>query len=1005
MCVQPIPTPAPKPFMAIATAIAMAIAQAACVDGPMSPALDDTLRDVSLDPGGRVFPGIAQEELDRLDRESELGYPAERAPVAQEDGLGDRKDEKNVIGAVPDPTRRAVPGSTRNAPDDIAARRLNLDIPEVCRRNSSALDFPNGWIHFDDHCDALLAAKDQLRGTVALNWDTATAMTEWEGVVLGRFGVERLYLHHRGLDGSLPPELGALDDLEVLSLGRNELTGGIPTELGSMTDLERLYLQDNQLTGEIPAEVGTMRSLERLYLWRNQLSGAIPRQLGSLRQLEQLYLGGNQLTGRIPAQLGSLRSLRRLSLWGNELAGPIPGELGNLSYLMYVTLSRNQLSGGIPSKLAELRNIESLYLYGNQLTGSIPSPTAGAWEQLRILSLYDNQLTGEIPANLQNTDLYYIAVSTNDGLTGPLPLELQTLLLSSFYWGETGLCSPSDPSFQAWLASIDEERYSGGPVCGSESGGGDFQAFSGLRINNNGSLTLRAGGITLSAGNTGCIRGGGTYNGQRYEYHWSAWQRNTGSGWTEVSGSRQTGGLCGYNLTSAPSGRYRLVGDMTLAGVRGNYKSENEVTVGGGVSNQSPVIVDIIPDTVMMVGDSITGDASDYFSDPDGDTLSYRATSSNTSVATVRLSGSIGTVTAVAEGRATIRVTATDPGGLSAEQSFTVTVGSSAACTEDLGTIPNGTTVTRTGSWDGSCRSTHYTNGEYARYYNFMIAAPVSVRIDLTSPSVDTWLALRRGAGTGGSLIESDDDGGTGGNSRITRTLAAGMYTIEATTFRGGVTGPFTLTLAVSGGGSNRSPVTVGTISAKSVDVGESVSVNASSYFSDPDGDALTYTASSSRTSVATASVSGRTVTVAGVAAGTATIRITATDPGGLSAVQTLSVTVEAGGGGDFQAFSGLRINNNGSVTLQVGGITLSVGNTGCIRGGGTYNGQRYEYHWSAWQRNTGSGWTEVSGSRQTGGLCGYDLTSAPSGRYRLVGDMTLAGVRGNYKSENEVTR
>ena len=894
MCVQPVPTGAPKPFVAIVTAIAMAaIALAACVDidDPMPPPLEVEPGDVPLDLG-RVFHGIAPEELERLERESELGYPADASSVALEDGRGDRDDEINGIIAMTDarPAARR-PRVLENAPGDIAARRLNLDIPEVCHRNSSALDFPNGWIHFDDHCDALLAAKDQLRGTVALNWDTATVMTEWQGVVLGRFGVERLYLHNRGLDGSLPPELGALDDLEVLSLGRNELTGGIPSELGAMRDLERLYLQDNQLTGEIPVEIGSLRSLERLYLWRNQLSGAIPRQLGSLRWLERLNLGGNQFTGAIPPQLGQLSRLEWLHLWGNELTGSIPNELGRLTRIERLSLSRNQLTGGIPPELGRLRSLGYLWLYGNDLTGSIPSPTTGAWEKLRVLWLHDNQLTGEVPADLQNTDLYSLAVSTNDGLTGPLPLELQTLLLDAFYWGGTGLCSPSDPSFQAWLASIDEESYSGGPVCGSESG------------------------------------------------------------------------------------------------------------------NRSPVIVDVIPDTVMTVGDSITGDASDYFSDPDGDTLWYRATSSNTSVATVRLSGSIGTVTAVAEGRTTIRVTATDPGGLSAEQSFTVTVGSSTACTEDLGTIPDGTTVTRAASWDGSCRSVHYSGGEYARYYNFTIAARVSVRIDLTSPSVDTWLALRRGAGTGGSLIESDDDGGTGDNSRITRTLAAGTYTIEATTFRGGATGPFTLTLTVGGGGTNRSPVTVGTISARTVNAGESVTVNASSYFSDPDGDALTYTASSSRTSVATTRVSGRTVTVAGVAAGTATIRITATDPGGLSAVQSFSVTVEAGGGGDFQAFSGLRINNNGSVTLRVGGITLSVGNTGCIRGGGTYNGQEYEYHWTAWQRNTGSGWTEVSGSRQTGGLCGYNLTSAPSGRYRLVGDMTLAGVRGNYKSENEVTR
>ena len=107
------------------------------------------------------------------------------------------------------------------------------------------------------------------------------------------------------------------------------------------------------------------------------------------------------------------------------------------------------------------------------------------------------------------------------------------------------------------------------------------------------------------------------------------------------------------------------------------------------------------------------------------------------------------------------------------------------SCTNDLGTISG--TVTRNGSWDdGSCPSVHYSSGEYARYYSFTLSERASVTIDLTSPSVDTWLALRNGAGTGTGLIESDDDGGSGTNARISRTLAAGTYTIEATTWRGG---------------------------------------------------------------------------------------------------------------------------------------------------------------------------------------------------------------------------
>ena len=133
-----------------------------------------------------------------------------------------------------------------------------------------------------------------------------------------------------------------------------------------------------------------------------------------------------------------------------------------------------------------------------------------------------------------------------------------------------------------------------------------------------------------------------------------------------------------------------------------------------------------------------------------------------------------------------------------------------AGCTNDLGTVTG--TVTRSGSWTGSCLSVHYSGGEYARYYSFTLSESASVMVDLTSPSVDTWLALRNGSGTGSGLVEDDDDGGSGTDSRIVRTLTAGTYTIEATTWLGGVTGPFALTLTVGGSCTNNLGQVSGTV-------------------------------------------------------------------------------------------------------------------------------------------------------------------------------------------------
>ena len=91
-------------------------------------------------------------------------------------------------------------------------------------------------------------------------------------------------------------------------------------------------------------------------------------------------------------------------------------------------------------------------------------------------------------------------------------------------------------------------------------------------------------------------------------------------------------------------------------------------------SNRSPEPVGQIASRTLEAGGSETLDVSSYFNDADSDELAYAAASSDRSVATARASGSAVTVTAVASGEAVVTVTASDPGGLTAEQGIAVTV-------------------------------------------------------------------------------------------------------------------------------------------------------------------------------------------------------------------------------------------------------------------------------------------------------------------------------------------
>ena len=218
-------------------------------------------------------------------------------------------------------------------------------------------------------CEILLAVRDTLAGTGALNWSAAVAMDTWDGITLSGTPprVTKIILYYKRLIGSIPPELGDLTNLEWVDLGMNELSGSIPPELGDLTNLKGLNLVGNELSGSIPLELGDLTNLEWLDLDANELSGSIPPELGDLTSLEGLDLSANELSGSIPPELGDLTNLRGLDLASNELSGSIPPELGNLTNLEWLYLYDNELNGPIPPELGDLTNLEWLDLQGNDL--------------------------------------------------------------------------------------------------------------------------------------------------------------------------------------------------------------------------------------------------------------------------------------------------------------------------------------------------------------------------------------------------------------------------------------------------------------------------------------------------------------------------------------------------------------------------------------------------------------------------------------------------------------
>ena len=318
---------------------------------------------------------------------------------------------------------------------------------------------------------ALYNATDGDNWTDKTNWLTDSDLSTWFGVTVLNGRVTELDLGENNLTGEVPPQLGNLSGLTVLSLGRNALSGSmlpfsprqlsgnalsgaIPVELGNLSNLEVLNFSGNALSGSIPAFLGNLANLEVLNFSGNALSGAIPVELGNLANLRQLNLGGNALGGSIPSFLGNLSNLEVLNLYRTRLSGAIPVELGNLSNLRVLSLGRNALSGSIPVELGNMTNLEVLNLDWNRLSGVIPVEL-GNLSNLTWLGLARNESGGSIPSFLGNmTNLEVLNLNSN-ALSGSIPSFLGNLSNLERLTLSNNALSGSIPSFLGNLSNLD----------------------------------------------------------------------------------------------------------------------------------------------------------------------------------------------------------------------------------------------------------------------------------------------------------------------------------------------------------------------------------------------------------------------------------------------------------------------------------------------------------------------------------------------------------------------
>ncbi|WCJ41934.1 Receptor kinase-like protein Xa21 [Euphorbia peplus] len=257
--------------------------------------------------------------------------------------------------------------------------------------------------------------------------------------------LEKFYIAGNGLTGTIPKEIGNLNNLISLNLENNNLQGFIPKTIDKLRKLQGISINSNRIQGKIPSELCALQSLSLIDFGENELLGKVPSCLGNLKSVRYLYLDYNKLSSIIPSTLWGLKDILELNMSSNSFVGDLPVDIGNLKAVTSLDLSRNQLLGSIPITFGGLQSLAYLYLSNNKLEGSIPESLGDAIS-LKFMDLSVNNLSGQIPKSLEKLKyLMDFNLSFNE-LQGEIPNEGPFVNLSAqSFLGNKALCG--DPKF------------------------------------------------------------------------------------------------------------------------------------------------------------------------------------------------------------------------------------------------------------------------------------------------------------------------------------------------------------------------------------------------------------------------------------------------------------------------------------------------------------------------------------------------------------------------------
>ncbi len=408
---------------------------------------------------------------------------------------------------------------------------------------------------------------------------------------------------------------GRVMDLKIFI---REPQGKLPSTLPAgafdgLSELFSLTISGMPLEELHPDVFEGLSRLRNLQISSSQLKRLPDGVFDSLGNLEGLFIAYNPLSELPSNAFSSMSSLRILSLDSNRLTRLPTGVFDGLSQLEQLWMRGNGLTAIPDGTFDELSQLEVLWFDQNRIA-ELPEDTFKGLASLRILDLDDNQIS-ELPEGIFSglTDLADLSMLNNPG--APFALEIDL------------------------LRSDGSDRLGPGPaeVRAILREGAPFPISVPLLVAGGSSNTHR---LNIAAGDTASGTAMITPAGDNQPAY----------AWVE-SVPQFPGGFLGLELR---------VGDALV--LFANAENDWPETAGGTTHH-----------ILQMDGSSPAIDVKQRFSDPDEDELSFTV-SSDKSVVAASVLGSVLTLAPVSPGDVYVKVTATDPGGLSASLEFPVTV-------------------------------------------------------------------------------------------------------------------------------------------------------------------------------------------------------------------------------------------------------------------------------------------------------------------------------------------